>query len=120
MLPLDDPAHLDYVSISAHKMYAPFGSAALIGRRDTFARGTPDYVGGGTVELVSLDDVVWSGPPDRDEADSPNTIGAIALAAAIKQLEAIGMDAVSQHEAELTEHALSRLSEVPGTSDLTV
>ena len=30
------PEHLDYVAISAHKMYAPFGTGALIGRRDTF------------------------------------------------------------------------------------
>ena len=25
----DDPAHLDYVAISGHKVYAPFGSGAL-------------------------------------------------------------------------------------------
>jgi cysteine desulfurase/selenocysteine lyase len=36
MLPLDDPAHLDFISISAHKMYAPFGTGALIGRKDIF------------------------------------------------------------------------------------
>ena len=36
---LDDPAHLDYIAISAHKMYAPFGTGVLIGRRDTFERG---------------------------------------------------------------------------------
>src|SRR5205085_7028939 len=61
--PLDDPAHLDYVAISAHKMYAPFGSGALIGRRDTFAEGAPEYVGGGTVDTVTADAVVWSAPP---------------------------------------------------------
>ena len=36
---LDDPRHLDYVALSAHKMYAPFGTGALIGRRDTFDAG---------------------------------------------------------------------------------
>lgn len=114
MLPLDDPAHLDYVAISAHKMYAPFGTGALIGRRDTFERGDPDLRGGGTVEIVTLDDVIWAEPPDRDEAGSPNTVGAIALAAAIRQLEAIGMDAVAAHEAELTAYALEKLPGVPG------
>jgi len=54
MLPLSDPRHLDYVAISAHKMYAPFGTGALIGRRDTFSQGTPDLVGGGTVSIVTL------------------------------------------------------------------
>ena len=114
MLPLDDPAHLDYVSISAHKMYAPFGTGALVGRRDTFERGDPDMRGGGTVEIVTLDDVVWAEPPDREEAGSPNTVGAVALATAIAQLEAIGMDQVAAHETELTAHALEKLQAIHG------
>ena len=114
MRPLDDPEHFDFITISAHKMYAPFGTGALIGRTDVFARGDPDVTGGGTVEIVTLEDVVWTTPPDRDEAGSPNTVGAIALAAAIRQLEMVGMDQVARHEAELTEYALSRLPSVPG------
>jgi selenocysteine lyase/cysteine desulfurase len=114
MLSLADPAHLDYIFISAHKMYAPFGTGALIGRKDTFEQGDPDLMGGGEVEMVTVDDVIWSDPPERDEAGSPNTIGAVALGAAICQLEAVGMDAVVQHEAELTAYALEQLGEVPG------
>jgi cysteine desulfurase/selenocysteine lyase len=114
MLPLDDPRHLDFVSISAHKMYAPYGTGALIGRRDVFERGDPDMVGGGVVEIVTLDEVVWAEPPDRDEAGSPNHIGAIALAAAAVSLTEIGMETVAAHEAELTAHALRRLAEVDG------
>jgi len=111
---MEDPAHLDFIAISAHKMYAPFGTGALIGRQDIFAQGDPDQRGGGTVEIVTLDDVVWAGPPDRDEAGSPNTVGAVALAAAIRQLEQVGMEAVAAHEAELTAYALDRLASVPG------
>lgn len=114
MGPLSDPGHLDYIAISAHKMYAPFGSGALVGRRDTFERGDPDQRGGGTVEIVTLDDVVWAGPPDREEAGSPNTVGAVALAAAIHTLQSVGMENVARHEAELTEYALRRLPQVPG------
>jgi cysteine desulfurase / selenocysteine lyase len=111
---LDDPEHLDFVTISAHKMYAPFGTGALIGRRDVFEQGDPDMRGGGTVEIVTLDDVVWTNPPEKDEAGSPNTVGAVALAAAICQLEGIGMENVARHEAELTAYALRRLEEIPG------
>lgn len=111
---LEDPSHLDYIAISAHKMYAPLGSGALIGRRDTFQTGDPDLTGGGTVEIVTLDDVIWAEPPDRDEAGSPNTIGAIALAAAIKTLDSVGMDRISEHEAELTAYCLSKLLTIPG------
>ncbi|HEX9616275.1 MAG TPA: aminotransferase class V-fold PLP-dependent enzyme, partial [Anaerolineales bacterium] len=114
MRPIDDPAHLDYVSISAHKLYAPFGTGALIGRRETFEQGDPDLSGGGTVDIVTLESVVWAGPPDREEAGSPNTVGAVALATALRQLEKIGMDTVAEHEAELTAYALERLPRVPG------
>ena len=111
---LDDPAHLDYVALSAHKMYAPFGAGALIGRRDTFETGAPDYSGGGTIEIVTLDSVEWSAPPERDEAGSPNVVGAVALAAAVKALQSIGMTAIADHEAELTAYTLERLQSIGG------
>ncbi|MFN2143950.1 MAG: aminotransferase class V-fold PLP-dependent enzyme, partial [Anaerolineales bacterium] len=114
MLSLDDPRHIDFVSLSGHKLYAPFGSGALVGRRDIFEHGTPDMVGGGVVEVVTLDDVTWAAPPDRDEAGSPNHVGAIAMAAAEATLMEIGMANVAAHEAELTTHALQRLPEVDG------
>lgn len=111
---LEDPGHIDYVVLSAHKMYAPFGTGALIGRRDTFETGDPDLRGGGEVELVTENSVLWSAPPDRDEAGSPNVVGAVALAAAIQQLEAVGMDKVAEHEAELTSYALKKLGKIEG------
>jgi cysteine desulfurase / selenocysteine lyase len=109
---LDDPQHLDYIALSAHKMYAPYGTGALIGRRDTFERGTPFLHGGGTVKIVTLDEVHWAN--FRDEAGSPNTIGTVALAAAIQELERIGMDRVAEHEISLTRYAFGRIKEVPG------
>jgi cysteine desulfurase / selenocysteine lyase len=115
---LDDPAHYDYVALSAHKLYAPYGTGALIGRRDTFEQGEPDMRGGGTVEIVTEDSVEWSAPPDREEAGSPNVVGAVALAAAIKQLQAVGMAAVAEHEAELTAYALEQLSRLDGVEVL--
>jgi selenocysteine lyase/cysteine desulfurase len=114
MLPHDDPRHLDYVTLSAHKLYAPFGTGALVGHRETFEQGEPEYRGGGQVELVTLDSVAWSTPPERDEAGSPNVVGAVALAAAVRQLQAVGMEQVAEHEAELTAYALPRLKKVPG------
>lgn len=114
MLSHADPRHLDYVSLSAHKLYAPFGTGALVGRRDTFEQGDPEYRGGGQVDIVTLDSVVWSTPPERDEAGSPNVVGAVALAAAVRQLQAVGMDQVAAHEADLTAYALPRLKQVPG------
>ena len=67
-------------------MYAPFGAGVLIGPRSTFAEGDPFLAGGGAVDLVDLDEVVWTEPPDREEAGSPNVLGAVALDAAIDEL----------------------------------
>jgi selenocysteine lyase/cysteine desulfurase len=93
-------------------MYAPFGTGALIGRREPFERGEPEYRGGGTIEIVTVDHVEWSGAPDRDEAGSPNVVGAVALAATIKALNQIGMEVIAEHEAELTAYALERLKPI--------
>ena len=112
--PMDDPGHLDFVALSAHKMYAPYGTGALIGRKDVFEAGEPDTRGGGTVEIVTVDSVAWSRPPEKDEAGSPNVVGAVALALAIRELSGIGMPAVARHEAELTEHALRGMACIPG------
>lgn len=114
MLPDDHPEHLDFVVLSAHKMYAPFGTGALVGPNDVFLETPPEYRGGGTVDAVTLDDVIWAGMPDREEAGSPNVVGAVAMAAAAHALMEIGMDAVADHENELVAHALERLARVPG------
>jgi len=112
--PDDDPEHLDFVALSAHKLYAPFGAGALIGPRDAFLQGEPEYQGGGTIEVVTADDVLWAGLPDREEAGSPNVIGALALATAAHTLIALDQARVQQHEAALTAYALQQLRAVPG------
>jgi cysteine desulfurase/selenocysteine lyase len=111
---LDDPGHFDYIVFSAHKLYAPYGTGALIARRDTFEQGEPDLRGGGTVKFVTEDSLEWGEAPDRDEAGSPNVVGAVALAAAIRQLETVGMDQVAEHEAELTAYTLEKLARLDG------
>ncbi len=110
----DDPEHLDFVVLSAHKMYAPFGTGALIGPKAFFLQGPPEYRGGGTVDVVTLDDVAWAGMPDRDEAGSPNVVGAVAMAAAIQVLMEASMDNIAAHEEELISYALERLGRIPG------
>lgn len=112
--PDDDPQHLDFVALAGHKMYAPYGTGALVGPKEVFEQGTPDQVGGGTVRLVTQEHVRWAGAPERDEAGSPNVVGAVALAQAILCLQEIGLDAIARHEAELTAYALRCLREIRG------
>jgi selenocysteine lyase/cysteine desulfurase len=109
----DDPEHLDFVALSAHKMYAPFGTGALVGHRETFLQGLPEYRGGGTVSVVTPDEVDWAGLPDREEAGTPNVVGAVAMAVAAQALMTGAMEAIASHEAALTAYALERLRSVP-------
>ncbi len=110
----DDPEHLDFVALSAHKMYAPFGTGALVGPKEIFLRSAPDCRGGGTVDTVTLDEVIWADVPEREEAGSPNVIGAVAMAVAAQTLLSVGMETLAGHELELTAYALERLSTLPG------
>jgi selenocysteine lyase/cysteine desulfurase len=110
----DDPERLDFLAFSGHKMYAPFGCGALIGPRRVFERGSPDAVGGGTVNAVTMNDVLWAEPPEKEEAGTPNVPGALALACAAKVLRSIGMDEVAEHERGLTRRALAALRRIPG------
>lgn len=114
MKPDCDPEHLDFVVLSAHKMYAPFGTGALIGPRETFLSCGPDYCGGGTVDMVTEDEVYWSDLPDREEAGSPNVVGAVAMAAAAKVLMKTGFESIDRHEDSLVRYALEKLSEIDG------
>jgi selenocysteine lyase/cysteine desulfurase len=108
------PVSADYLAFSGHKLYAPFGSGALIGPRSTFETGDPFLAGGGAVDLVGLDEVVWTAPPDREEAGSPNVVGAVALHAAIDGLGAIGWDRIAAHEQALVGRLRNGLAAIDG------
>jgi selenocysteine lyase/cysteine desulfurase len=112
------PSGPDYVAFSGHKLYAPFGAGALIGPRRVFETGDPFLAGGGAVDLVDLDEVIWTEPPEREEAGSPNVVGAVAFGAAMDELERIGWDVVHEHEAALSARLHDGLRSVDGVSVL--
>lgn len=102
--------HIDFLAFSAHKMYAPFGIGVLIGPNEIFSMGYPDYSGGGTVQVVTPDYVLWDTPPEKEEAGTPNLMGIIALISSIKMLNTIGLELIEKNELELTNYALNQLS----------
>jgi selenocysteine lyase/cysteine desulfurase len=106
------PAEADYLAWSGHKMYAPFGAGVLIGPRRAFLDGDPFLAGGGAVDLVDLDEVVWTDPPEREEAGSPNLMGAVALHAAIDRLTELGWPAIADHDARLAARLRSGLGRI--------
>jgi selenocysteine lyase/cysteine desulfurase len=106
---------LDYVALSGHKLYAPFGSGALIGRSDWLRAAPPYLPGGGAASHVGDDGIVeWADGPARHEGGTPNLIGAVALAAACDAITAIGWPALRDHELRLRRALLDGLAAVPG------
>jgi len=88
------PPEADFLAWSGHKMYAPFGTGVLVGPRRIFMAGDP--------------------LPEREEAGSPNVIGAVALGAAISALEVIGWPAIASHDHRIARSLRHGLAAIPG------
>jgi cysteine desulfurase/selenocysteine lyase len=109
MYPADDPRHLDFLAFSGHKMYAPFGTGVLIGPRSFFKNLPPSEVGGGTVKGISPQGVIWTEPPDVEEAGSPNVLGAVTIAKATEILTKLSWPKLVEHEHILLTYTLEKL-----------
>ena len=92
----------------------PSGLAPSSGHVRLFESGDPFLAGGGAVDLVGLDEVIWTAPPDREEAGSPNVVGAVALHAAIDALGSIGWEAIEAHEQALGRRLIDGLAAIGG------
>jgi cysteine desulfurase/selenocysteine lyase len=112
----ENPEHFDFLAFSAHKMYAPFGVGVLVGDRKVFEQGDPSLVGGGTVDIVNLENAYWTDLPDKEEAGTPDIVGAVALGAAIRWIGETGWRRIIDHETALTSYALERLNRIPGVT----
>jgi selenocysteine lyase/cysteine desulfurase len=105
---------IDFLALSGHKLYAPYGAGALVGERDWLSAGDPFLRGGGAVKLVTVDETLWADLPDRQEAGSPNVVGAVALGVACDTLAEAGMERVAEEERALLGYARERLAGIDG------
>ncbi|NVJ06831.1 cysteine desulfurase [Myxococcus sp. AM001] len=104
----------DFYAFSGHKMFGPTGIGVLYGRKELL-EAMPPYQGGGDMILsVTMEKVTYNRVPYRFEAGTPNLEGAVGLAAAIRYLEALGMENVAAHDRELLAYATQALEAVPG------
>jgi selenocysteine lyase/cysteine desulfurase len=138
----------DYVALSGHKLYAPYGSGVLVGRRDWLDAAAPYLAGGGAVREVGTtpatgasqaaipagadvrggDDaaaplvatVDWAAGPARHEGGTPNLVGAVAVAAAFEAIETLDDDAREAHEEALRRRVVDGLADVDGVELLRV
>ena len=114
-LPLDVGAlGVDFYALTGHKLYAPTGIGALWTRLELL-REMPPFLGGGSmIRKVTTGGTTYADPPARFEAGTPAIAQAIGMASALRWLDGLGMEAVREHEQQITDYALEHLAEGPG------
>jgi len=104
----------DFYAFSGHKMFGPTGTGVLYGK-ESLLETMPPYQGGGDMILeVRFDKTVYNDLPYKFEAGTPNISGMIGLGAAVRYLQAIGMDRVAAHEQRLLDYMTGKLAAVDG------
>lgn len=106
----------DFIVFSGHKILGPTGVGVLWGRYDLLNDLPPFLFGGSMIENVTMTDATWAEAPRRFEAGVPNMAQVIGLAAAVKYIQAIGIDSIHEHEKTLTAYLLNELAQIPGVS----
>ncbi|RKF19830.1 cysteine desulfurase [Alginatibacterium sediminis] len=103
----------DFYVFSGHKMYAPTGIGVLYGKTTALELLKPSRFGGEMISKVSFDSSSWNVLPYRLEAGTPNIVGAIAIAAAIRFIEQWPVKQRLAHEQDLLHYAIKRLTQHP-------
>lgn len=114
-LPLDVRAlDVDFAALSGHKMLGPLGIGVLYGRGELLDAMPPFMTGGSMITSVTMERAEYLPAPARFEAGTQPVAQAVALAVAVEYLEALGMDAVYQRDAELGAALVGGLAAIPG------
>lgn len=104
----------DFFAFSGHKMVGPTGIGALYGRKALLEKMEPIEFGGEMIDFVGLQESTWKELPWKFEGGTPIIAGAIGLGAAIDFLEEVGLDAILDHEHDLANYAIERMTEIEG------
>jgi len=86
----------------------------LYGRPELLEEMEPFLGGGEMIRKVTFEGATWNDLPWKFEAGTPNIADVIAFGSAIDYLNQLGMENVREHEIEITDYALTRLSQLEG------
>lgn len=103
----------DFAAFSGHKAGGPTGTGVLYGRLELLDMLPPPCFGGGMVDRVHLESTTFAAVPLKFETGTPNITGNIGLAAAIRYMDSIGIEAVAERESALLRRALENISALP-------
>ena len=109
---------VDFLVGSSHKLCGPTGMGFLWAR-EALLEAMPPFLGGGEmIQDVFLDHSTWAALPHKFEAGTPAIGEAVGMGAAIRYLQAIGLEAIQSWEAQLTRHLFERLQAIDGVQVL--
>lgn len=112
-LPVDVVAlDCDFYAFSGHKLYGPTGIGVLWARADILAAMPPWHGGGSMIDRVTFEKTTYAPPPQRFEAGTPAIVEAVALAAAIDYVDAIGLEFIHSHELDLVRQLRAELGRI--------
>ena len=104
----------DFYAFTGHKMCGPTGTGGLWAKREHLQAMPPFFGGGEMIREVRFEKTTFNDPPHKFEAGTPNIAGFVGLGAAVKYLNALGMDAIAAREQELLAYATEKLRAVDG------
>jgi cysteine desulfurase/selenocysteine lyase len=104
----------DFYAFSGHKMLGPTGIGILYGRKELLEDLEPPFTGGEMVKEVHKEGQSWNDIPWKFEPGTPNYVGAIGLAEAVKYIKKIGIDEIAHYEKKLAEYLLEAVEKIKG------
>ena len=105
---------VDFLVGSSHKLCGPTGMGFLWAR-EALLEAMPPFLGGGEmIQDVFLDHSTWAVLPHKFEAGTPAIGEAVGMGAAIRYLQAIGLEAIQAWESQLTRHLFEQLQAIEG------
>jgi len=108
----DDLQDVDFITFSSHKIYGPTGVGVLYGKKVLLEKMEPMLGGGDMIKEVFEDYATWNDLPYKFEAGTPNIADIIAMGTAINYLVSLNKEDVRNHEKDLTNYAIQKLSEL--------
>ncbi|MCX5961868.1 MAG: family 2A encapsulin nanocompartment cargo protein cysteine desulfurase [Cyanobacteria bacterium] len=114
-MPVDVQAiDCDFYVFSGHKLFAPSGIGVLYAKAELLEAMPPWQGGGSMIRHVTFEETVYSDPPAKFEAGTPNIADAVGLGAAIDYITRLGLSNIERYEHNLTDYATEQLSHIPG------
>ena len=114
-MPIDVQAiGCDFYVFSGHKLFAPSGIGALYAKQELLEDLPPWQGGGSMIRHVTFEETIYSDPPAKFEAGTPNIADAVGLGTAIDYVTRLGMSNIERYEHEITAYATEQLARIPG------